>query len=120
MGATGNGFPWPAGTDLLRDGDNAIKALAEAVAAAMWSAGNSNKFRYFSGMYATGTDGRVWIPVTGLTTVNNAIVQIPGPSKYHGRCWQTSGGSVLAEATDYAGNTINSAALTFAILAWGN
>jgi hypothetical protein len=31
MAATANGFPYPVGTDLVRDGDNAIKALAEAV-----------------------------------------------------------------------------------------
>jgi len=31
MGQTTHGLPWPAGTDLVRDGDNAIKALADAV-----------------------------------------------------------------------------------------
>jgi hypothetical protein len=31
MGQTANGFPYPVGTDPVRDGDNAIKALAEAI-----------------------------------------------------------------------------------------
>ena len=31
MGNTTHGIPWPAGTDLLRDGDNAIKAAADKV-----------------------------------------------------------------------------------------
>jgi hypothetical protein len=30
-GTTPNGLPYPTGTDLVRDGDNAIKALADAV-----------------------------------------------------------------------------------------
>lgn len=31
MGNTTHGIPWPAGTDLVRDGDNAMKALADKV-----------------------------------------------------------------------------------------
>jgi hypothetical protein len=30
-GTTPNGLPYPTGTDLIRDGDNAIQALAEAI-----------------------------------------------------------------------------------------
>lgn len=29
MGQTTHGIPWPAGTELVRDGDNAMKALAD-------------------------------------------------------------------------------------------
>lgn len=29
MGQTTHGIPWPAGTDLVRDGDNAIRAAAD-------------------------------------------------------------------------------------------
>ena len=31
MGFTAGGLPWPEGTSLVRDGDNAIRSLAEAV-----------------------------------------------------------------------------------------
>ena len=31
MGSTAGGLPFPVGTDLVRDGDNAIKALADAL-----------------------------------------------------------------------------------------
>jgi hypothetical protein len=31
MGTTPNGLPWPEGTAPVRDGDNAIKALAEKI-----------------------------------------------------------------------------------------
>jgi len=31
MGTTTGGLPWPEGTDLVRDGDNSIRALAEAI-----------------------------------------------------------------------------------------
>ena len=73
MGTTASGLPYPDGDDFLVDGDNAIKALSEATEDKMWSPGNSNKFRYFSGMFALGTDGRAWITVTGLTSVNGFI-----------------------------------------------
>lgn len=31
MGSTANGYPWPDGSDLVRDGDDAIRDLAEAL-----------------------------------------------------------------------------------------
>lgn len=30
MGSTTHGLPWPAGTELVRDGDNAMRSLAES------------------------------------------------------------------------------------------
>lgn len=33
MGQTAGGLPWPEGTDLVRDGDNSIRALADALEA---------------------------------------------------------------------------------------
>lgn len=45
---TAHGFPYPVGTDLLADGDNAIQALAEAVDLAVFSA------PYWRGTYAGG------------------------------------------------------------------
>jgi len=33
MGQTAGGLPWPEGTDKVRDGDNAIRALADALQA---------------------------------------------------------------------------------------
>lgn len=120
MGATPSGLPWPEGTDLVRDGDNAIRALAEAVEARMWSSGTYPKFRFLSGMYATGADGRVWIPIPGLTTVSGANAQIIGAEKWIARPYQGSGASMLFEVHTLAGATVNSIAMTFNIVAWGS
>lgn len=43
MSGTVNGLPYPTGTDKLRDGDNAIQALAEAIGPRL-SAGWSGEF----------------------------------------------------------------------------
>lgn len=120
MGATASGLPWPAGTELVRDGDDAIRALAEAVEARMWGAGTFSKYRFVAGMYSTGTDGRVWIAIGGLTTVSGAVGAILGPQQWLARPFQTSGGSVLFEVHNLAGATINSTAMTFNVTAWGS
>jgi hypothetical protein len=121
MGATPSGLPWPAGTELVRDGDNAIKALAEATEARMWATGTHPKFRFMSGMYSTGADGRVWINVPGLTTPAGAVGSIVGDQKWLCRPHSYGGGgAILWEVHNLAGAVIASTAMTFAITAWGS
>ena len=122
MGATPSGLPWPEGTDLVRDGDNAMKALAEAVEARMWATGVQGlKFRHFGGFYATGADGRVWIVIPGITGAQGAVAQILGDQRWIARLFQVAGTSILFEVTNGAGSaTINSTAMTFNIVAWGS
>lgn len=121
MGATPSGLPWPEGTDLVRDGDNAIRALAEAIEARMWSSGTYQKYRFLSGMYSTGSDGRVWITIPGITTPSGAVAQIIGAERWIARPFGTAPGAILFEVTNGAGSaTINSIAMTFNIVAWGS
>jgi hypothetical protein len=121
MGTTTSGLPWPEGTELVRDGDNAIRALAEAVEARMWGAGTFPKYRFVAGIYATGSDGRVWITIGGLPTPVGAVAQILGDQRWIARPYVTAPGAILFEVTNGAGSaTINSAAMTFNIVAWGS
>jgi len=59
--STAKGFPYPVGTDLLADGDNAIQSLAEAVDSKV-------------GAMAT---GQVVIAITATTTPMSATVTFP-------------------------------------------
>jgi hypothetical protein len=121
MATTAGGLPYPVGTDKVRDGDNAIKALAEALDARSVTPGSTyGKFRFVNGMYATGTDGRVWIAIPGLTTAAGAVASILGTERWIARPFQTSGGSILFEVHTLAGATVNSIAMTFNITAWGS
>lgn len=54
MSGTVNGLPYPTGTDKLRDGDNAIQALAQAVGPRL-SAGWSGEMNV-----STDSDANVW------------------------------------------------------------
>jgi hypothetical protein len=57
MALTPGGLPYPTGTDKVVDGDNAIKALAEAIDA-----------RVTGGLLVavTGADGMIYVPAHGL------------------------------------------------------
>lgn len=119
MATTGSGLPKPVGTDKLRDGDNAIAALADAIDVQNWQS-TAPKRRHWAGWYSTGTDGRVWIPVAGITNPGGAVGSIIGTAKWLCRPYQFSTGSVLWEVHDLAGNTINSTAMTFSLSVWGS
>ena len=119
MATTDSGLPYPIGTDKVRDGDNAIEALARAVEARIWATNTSVKSRHFSGMWATGSDGRVWIPVPGLATAQGGVASIIGAQRWIARPYQGSGGSLLWEVHDMSGNIIPNIAMTFNIVAWG-
>lgn len=70
-GTTAGGLPYPSGTDPLRDGDDAIKALADALQAR----GAATKVIRGSATVTFDSAGRGSIPITGLVTLNGAIVQ---------------------------------------------
>lgn len=71
MGTTASGLPWPDGTAPVRDGDNAIKALADAVDArsAKSPAGVALTTWATSGGYTTNSQGGVAIPVPFQTVI---------------------------------------------------
>lgn len=80
-GTTAHGLPYPLGTDLLADGDDAIKALAEAVDTGLYS------FAYWRGTLAGGTAVAanvtcVWTQVEnrgpGLYSAGNYTVKLAG------------------------------------------
>lgn len=73
MGSTKNGYPYPEGTDLVMDGDDAIKALAEAVDTKLafgMTAGSGNVASVASQDTKSAT---VTLP-TGLFTVSPRVV----------------------------------------------
>jgi hypothetical protein len=60
---TGNGLPYPVGTDYLIGGDDAIKALAQALDLRV----PQPKVVYGSAGYTTNAYGGIIIPVPGMT-----------------------------------------------------
>jgi hypothetical protein len=120
MGTTPSGLPWPEGTELVRDGDNAIRALAEAVEARIWSTGSWPKARFMSGAYSTGSDGRVWIATPGITSANGGTGSIAGSEKWIVRPVQYSGTNVLWEVCTLTGALVLNTAMNFNLVVWGN
>lgn len=67
-GTTTHGLPFPTGTDRVMDGDDAIKALAEAVDASLW------------GTAWTAAPG-VWVAATGVVVCTySSLTQLAGSS----------------------------------------
>lgn len=95
-GTTPGGLPYPSGTDLVRDGDNAIKALAEKVE---WKYGQLRQ-SYIGGMFATGPDGRVWCDAPNLSRVDGAVVNVVGDNNWYAKPIMYSGNMVLVAVWD--------------------
>lgn len=82
MPTTTSGFPYPDGTDLVRDGDDVIKALAQAIEAKLmptdWAnitplgAGYGNRSGYHTPSYQVYPNGKV--ELRGGLTKSSAIV----------------------------------------------
>ena|SRR6478752_4790833 len=71
MGTTAKGAPWPDGTAQVRDGDNAIKALADWIdpLVAATPGGVALKAWVTSGGYTTNSQGGVAITVPFQTVI---------------------------------------------------
>jgi hypothetical protein len=86
MATTPNGLPYPVGTDQVKDGDNAIQALAVAAdkadtiawAGAQLASAGISTGRTGWGITATNADpsGRLTIGSAGITTVKAGLVWI--------------------------------------------
>lgn len=116
MATTPGGLPYPAGTDQLKDGDNAIQALALAVEGKY----GTRKLGLFASVVTTGSDGRYWASIPALTNIQAAICACPGTAQYEARAYQYSTGSVLVEvyrASD--ASIVANASVAVVIFAWG-
>jgi hypothetical protein len=75
MERTANGLPYPVGTDLVRDGDNAIRALAEAIDG-NWVGGQFDAATDGSGQFRipTARQPRTIVPVSRITATRLEFV----------------------------------------------
>lgn len=97
MGTTPNGLPYPEGTDLVMEGDDAIKALATALKISTGGgavpAGSSVRYvtmTFPAGLYATAP----WLAISVTNPFMNAGIQNLTASGFTAAClWRDSAGN---------------------------
>jgi hypothetical protein len=123
MATTPGGLPYPVGTDLVRDGDNAIQALAVGTEDKYGpgAALVTQKLRFAGGAQMTGADGRIWVTMPGVTSLWSGTAGIKTTNKWGARVVQTSGSGALVEVYDLVtGNPIASSAVDLFVIALGS
>jgi hypothetical protein len=124
MATTTGGLPYPVGTDLVRDGDNAIQALAVGAEDKYGPGPGSlvtQKVRFAGGAQMTGADGRIWVTMPGVTTLWSGMAGVKTTNKWGARVVQTSGSGALVEVYDLVtGNPIASSAVDLFVIALGS
>src|SRR4029078_9899235 len=111
MATTVDGFPYPVGTDLVKDGDNAIKALAEALTGR--TARSAAGLITLTGAANT-TRSQVLTMPAGLFTVPPVVVVAPrtaNSTRATPPLTLWSGGSPSTTAITIAGAFVNTSPL---------
>jgi hypothetical protein len=115
-GTTSGGLPYPTGSDLVRDGDNAIQALAEKVQSKYGSFSQS----YIGGAVTTGPDGKVWINAPNLNVVLGATVSLIGDANWYAHPIEYAGNLVKVGCYDGNAAPLGNVGVTLNGWAYGN
>lgn len=119
MGSTSTGLPWPAGTDPVRDGDNAIKALADQLTVQM----PVRLVKFWAQALTTNASGDISLSTPGLQP--NGAVAITWNSNpqtagaYMARVSGAPANTLWFRCFNAAGAPIANASVAFNVLAWG-
>lgn len=117
MANTSTGLPYPVGTDKVVDGDNQIKALADALTLQL----PQGKLKFFNAAATTNGTGDIAI-VTGLGTINGMVAILYGSDTVAKTCIRLNGapaGQVWLRV--FTGNTpLANTAVSYNAMVWGS